>query len=241
MPKVGRLVKESAVKQLSERLAQHPEFLVTAINRLPSLEADSLRQKLCASQAHLVMVKRTLGKRVMDQLNLSAVTELFEGSVGLVLPGEEILPAAKIIVDFIKTHEEQIAVRGAFIDGMLFDKAHVVVLANLPPKPVLLAQVVGTLEAPIADVIFTLERLIGDLIYAADQAAEKKPAPATEPGAPAEGRGGDGSAAGGGSPRPEAKAPEAAPQPPAPTPEAKAPDVTPEQKPTPPPQEGSTP
>jgi len=211
MPKVGRLVKESAVKQLSERLAQRPEFLVTAVNRLSSLEADSLRQKLFTSQAHLIMVKQTLGKRVMDQLNLSAVTELFEGSVGLILPGEEILPAAKIVVDFIKTHEEQIAVRGAFIDGALFDKAHVVQLANLPPKPVLLAQVVATIESPIADVIFTLERLISDLIWAADQAAEKKPAPpapveakapeaapqaapetpkpATEPGAPAESRG----------------------------------------------------
>lgn len=175
MPKVGRLVKESAVTQLSERLAQHPEFLVTTINRLPSVEADSLRQKLFASQARLIMVKRTLGKRVMDQLNLSAVTELFEGSVGLVLPDEEILPAAKIIVDFIKTHEEQIVVRGAFIDGALFDKAHVVQLANLPPKPVLLAQVVATIESPIADVVLTLERLIGDLIWAADQAAEKKP------------------------------------------------------------------
>lgn len=177
MSNVGRLVKESAVKQLSERLAQRPDFLVTAINRLPSVEADSLRQKLFASQAHLIMVKRTLGKRVMDQLNLSAVTELFEGSVGLILPGEEILPAAKIVVDFIKTHEEQIAVRGAFIDGALFDKAHVVQLANLPPKPVLLAQVVATIESPIADVVFTLERLIGDLIWAADQAAEKTPEP----------------------------------------------------------------
>ena len=177
MPNVGRMVKESAVKQLSERLSQRPEFLVTSVNRLSAIEADRLRQKLFASQARLVMIKQTLGKRMMEQLKLSAVAELFEGSVGLVLPGEEILPAAKIIVDFIKTHEEQIAVRGAFIDGMLFDKAYVVVLANLPPKPVLLAQVVGTLEAPIADVIFTLERLIGDLIYAADQAAEKKPAP----------------------------------------------------------------
>src|SRR3989338_8609661 len=120
MSNVGRLVKESAVKQLSERLAQRPEVLVTAINRPPSVEADSLRQKLFTSQAHLIMVKRTLGKRVMDQLNLSAVTELFEGSVGLVLPGEEILPAAKIIIDFIKTHEAQIAVRGAFIEGTFF-------------------------------------------------------------------------------------------------------------------------
>ena len=178
MPNVGRLVKESAVKELSERLSQRREFLVTSVNRLPSVEADSLRQKLFASQARLVLLKRTLGKRVMDQLNLSAVTELFEGSIGLVLPGEEILPAAKTIVDFIKTHEEQIAVRGAFIDGSLYDKAYVVQLANLPPKPVLLAQVVATIESPIADVVFTLERLIGDLIWVADQAAEKKPAPA---------------------------------------------------------------
>jgi len=158
----------------------------------------------------------------MEQHKLSAVTELFEGSVGIVLPGEEILPAAKILVEFIKTREEKLAVRGGFIDGMLLDKQRVEQLASLPPKPVLLAQVVATIEAPIADVIFTLERLIGDLIWAADQAAEKKPATEagtppqagsprevpntvgvrpTEPGTPAEGRGVDGSAAGGGSPR----------------------------------------
>jgi large subunit ribosomal protein L10 len=187
MPSVGRLVKESAVQQLSERLSQRPDFLVTTINRLPSVDADSLRQKLFASQAKLVLVKRTLGKRVMDQLNLSAVTELFEGSVGLILPGEELLPAAKVIVEFIKTHEEQIAVRGGFIDGMVFDAARVEQLASLPPKPVLLAQVVATIESPMADLVFTLERLIGDLIWAAEQAAEKRPAeqpPTTQEGSP---------------------------------------------------------
>lgn len=209
MPNVGRLVKETAVKELSDRLSQRPDFLVASVNRLTAGEADSLRQKLFASQARLVMIKRTLGKRMLDQKNLAAVTELFEGSVGIVLPGEEVLPAAKILVEFTKTREEKLSVLGGFIDGMLLDKTRVEQLASLPPKPMLLVQVVATIESPIADVVFTLERLIGDLIYAADQAAEKKPQatpqaapkPATEPGAPAEGRGGDGSAAGGGSPR----------------------------------------
>ena len=177
MPNIGRLVKETAVKELSDRLSQRPDFLVASVNRLSAGEADSLRQKLFVSQARLVMMKRSLGKRMLEQRNLSAVTELFDGSVGFVLPGEEVLPAAKVLVEFIKTREEKLAVRGGFIDGMLLDKASVEHLASLPPKPVLLAQVVGTIEAPMADVIFTLERLIGDLIYAADQAAEKKPAP----------------------------------------------------------------
>ena len=210
MPNVGRLVKESVVKELSERLSQRPDVLVTTVNRLSSVEADSLRRKLFSSQARLVLVKRTLGKRMMDQLNLSSVTELFEGSVGLILPGEDVLPAAKIIVEFIKTHEEQLAVRGAFIEGVLLDKQRVEELASLPPKPVLLAQVVATIESPMADLIFTVERLIGDLIWATDQAAEKKLLPAAkeeeQAGAPA---------------------PESAP----------APDTAPEQKPTPPQEE----
>ena len=223
MPNVGRLVKESAVKELSERLSQRPDFLVTTMKRLPVAEADRLRQKLSGSQARLVMIKRTLGERMMEQLNLSGVTELFEGSIGLVLPGEDILPAAKIIVEFIKTHEEQLAVRGAFIEGVLLDKQRVEQLASLPPKPMLLAQVVATIESPIADVIFTIERLIGDIAWLVEQAGQSKPA--TEPGAPAVGVGGDGSAA-------AAATPEAAGVPPA------GGDAAPEQKPTPP-QEGT--
>ena len=187
MPNVGRLVKETAVKELSDRLSQRPDFLVASVNRLSAGEADSLRQKLFVSQARLVMIKRTFGKRMLDQRNLAAVAELFEGSVGIVLPGEEILPAAKILVEFIKTREEKLAVRGGFIDGMLLDKTRVEQLASLPPKPMLLAQVVATIESPLADVIFTLERLLGDVMWAAEQAAAQKPAESarpTEPGAP---------------------------------------------------------
>src|SRR3989338_4968975 len=187
MANVGRLVKETAVKELSDRLSQRPDFLVASVDRLTAGEADSLRQKLFASQARLVIIKRSLGKRMLDQKNLAAVTELFQGSVGIVLPGEEIPPAAKILVDFIKTREEKLAVRGGFIDGILLDKTRVEQLASLPPKPMLLAQVVATIESPLADVIFTLERLLGDVMWAAEQAAAQKPAesaPTTEAGTP---------------------------------------------------------
>ena len=114
------------------------------------------------------------------QLKLSGTSEeivkLLEGTVGLVLPGDDVLPAAKTIVDFIKTHEEHLAVQGAFIDGQLLDKSRVEQLASLPPRPVLLAQLLATIESPISQLIFTVEQLIGDVIWVADQAASKKPA-----------------------------------------------------------------
>ena len=180
MANIGRMVKESAVKELSTRLSERSNVLVTTINRLPATEADTLRKKLHGSQARLLIIKRTLGKRALDQLHIAGVTELFEGSVGLVLADDDVLTAAKTIVEFVKAHEDQLAVRGGRVDGMLLDKGRVEQLASLPPKPMLLAQVVVTIESPLADLIFTTERLIGDLIWAADQAAAKKPLPAHE-------------------------------------------------------------
>ena len=178
MASVGRLVKETAVEELTAKLAGRSNFLVTTVNRRSAPTADALRQKLYGSSAHLILVKRTLCHRLMDRLNVAGVTELFEGSVGLVLPGEDVLLAARVIVEFVKTHEEQLAVRGGFIDGMLLDKRRIEELASLPPRPVLLAQVLAAVESTLADVMFTIERLIGDVAWTAEQAATKKPQPA---------------------------------------------------------------
>ena len=115
---------------------------------------------------------------------MAGLKELLEGSIGLVLSGDDVLQTAKLIVEFRKTHEEQLSVRGAVIDGQLLDQSRVEQLAQLPPKPVLLAQVVATIESPIADLIFTIERLIGDIAWIAEQAVAKKPAEAPTPETP---------------------------------------------------------
>ena len=179
MANTGRMVKESIVQELASTLAGRSNFFVTAVSRLPAAEADAFRQKLSTSQARLIMVKRRLGQRAIEPLKLSGLAELLEGSVAFVLPEADVLPTAKLIVDFVKAHEEQVAVRGAVIDGQILDKARVEQLASLPPKPVLLAHVVFTIESPMTDVIFTLEQLIGELAWVTEQAAAKKPAEAT--------------------------------------------------------------
>lgn len=200
MARVGRLIKEAGLEEVSTALSARPNFFVTGVTRLPAPEADAFRKQLGASQARLVVVKRRLGRRAVARLEMAGLTDLLEGSVGLVLAGDDPLAVAKLLVEFRKAHEERLVVRGGVLDGQLLDAARVEELAQLPPKPVLLAQVVMTLEAPLADVIFTLERLIGDVAWLAEQAAAAKPAPATEAGTPPTGGVAEGSAdaAGGG-------------------------------------------
>ena len=182
MAKVGRMVKEGSVQEITAQLSERPNFFIAGINRLTAPNADLLRRQLFGSKARLLVVKRKLGRRAVQGLTLTGLQELLEGSIGLVLAEADLLATAKLLVEFRKTHEEQLTVRGAVIDGQLLDAGRVEQLAQLPPKPVLLAQIVATIEAPIADVIFTLERLIGDIAWLAEQAAAMKPA--TEAGTP---------------------------------------------------------
>lgn len=175
MPSLGRMVKESILEECALELSKRPNFFVTGINRLAAPDADALRQKLHGSQAHLIVINRRLGRRAVEPLKIPGLVELFEGSVGIVLAGGDALPTAKLIVEFRKTHEAQLTVRGGVIDGQLLDQSRVEELASLPPKPMLLAQLVATIESPLADLIMTIERLIGDVAWTAEQAAAKRP------------------------------------------------------------------
>ena len=175
MAKVGRMVKEGMVEELAQQLSAHPNLFVTRISHLSATDADVLRQKLHASRAQWVMVKKRLGLRALQSLKLEGMSQWLDGSVGFVVPEDDVLPVAKLIVEFIKSHENQLEVRGAYVDGQLLDTARVQVLASLPPKPALLAQVVLTLESPLADLIFTIDRLVGDVAWAIEQAAAQPP------------------------------------------------------------------
>ena len=210
MANIGRMVKEALLEEITNELSKRPNFFITTINRLPAAEANTFRQKLFGSRSSLLMINRRLGRRATSSLSLDGLQELLEGSVGLVLSGDDVLSTAKLIMEFRKTHEEQISVSGAVIDGQLLNRHGVEQLANLPPRPVLLAEVVVTIESPMADVIMTVERLLGEIAWLAEQAAARQPAAGSaEPPAPQE------DAA---TPTPEASAPQES-SPPA-TPEA---------------------
>lgn len=175
MAKVGRLIKESMVEELTTELSQRQNFFVAGVGRLSAVEADTLRKRLHGVQARVLMVKRTLGRQGLMALKLNDLESLLQGSVALVIPGEDLVPAAKLLADFAKVDEDKLVVRGGFVEGQLLDKRRFTELANLPSRPQLLAELIGSLESPMTDVVMTIERLVGELAWVIEEAAKTKP------------------------------------------------------------------
>ncbi len=179
MAKIGRMMKDSMVQELASGLDENSNLIVTSVRRLSPADSDVLRQKLFSAKARLRIFKATLGKRVLNGIKvdgLSALGDIKGGSLGFVIADEDALPAAKHLIDFLKDHVDHFSIQGGLVEGQVFDKKNIEAFAALPPKAMLLAQVVITIESPIADVAYTVERLIGDVCWVVEQLAEKKPA-----------------------------------------------------------------
>ncbi len=176
MAKVGRLVKEYMLQELTETLRERSNFLVTSLGRIEAVELDTLRKQLRTMQARVFMTKRTLGLRGTSGLSLAELPALFEGSIALVFPGEDIIPAAKLLVDFAKSNQDKLFVRGGFVEGQLLNSKCVEELAALPGRTQLLAQVVAALEAPATELIFVLEQAIGEVAWVLEEASKTVPA-----------------------------------------------------------------
>lgn len=176
MAKVGRLVKELAVRELATALSERQDFFVTAVGNLQAVEADALRKRLQGAHSRLFMAKRTFSLRSLSELKLDSLQELLAGSVAFVLPGEEVAQVAKLIVEFAKAHGGKLIIRGGWVDGQRLDSKRVEELASLPPKPTLMAHVIGSLEAPITSLIFGIEGLLSELVWVLEAAAKKREA-----------------------------------------------------------------
>ena len=85
------------------------------------------------------------------------------------------MDAPKILSDYAKENN-QFQVKAGFIDGGAVDAASIGELAQLPPKEVLLAQVLGGFNAPIQGFANVLNGTIRGLVIALNAIAEKQSA-----------------------------------------------------------------
>ena len=184
MAKVGRLVKDIMVQELTDALKERQSFFVASLGALSANEADALRKRLRTSKARMLRIKRTLGLQGLSVLRMEEAKPLFEGSIAFVFPGEDLIPAAKLLADFAKQNEEKLQIRGGLVEGQVLDRARFEELANLPPKLQLIAQVIGVLESPVANLVWTLESVLGEVAWVLEEAS--KTAEPVEPVKPVE-------------------------------------------------------
>ncbi|HEV3408763.1 MAG TPA: 50S ribosomal protein L10 [Chthoniobacterales bacterium] len=169
--------KTDIVSDLSEKLNRSPFMLVTDYQRMKVDQFGELRNRLYPAGAEIRVVKNTFLKRAMADSGLPDVGEKLTGQTAVVLGEADVAPVAKILKSFA-TEFKVAALKLGIVDKKELSTADVEALAELPPREVLLAQLLGLLLLPATQLARLLNEPGASLARLLNAKAEKEGKPA---------------------------------------------------------------
>lgn len=141
--------KKQMVAELTEKLKAAKAGVVVEYKGITVAQDTALRKSFREAGVEYSVVKNTLLRFAAQEAGLEGITGALEGTTAIALSNEELTAPAKIFCDFAKD-KEGIRAKVGFVEGDILDEAGVEALAKIPSKEILVATVLGTLNAPIA-------------------------------------------------------------------------------------------
>ncbi|MDQ6950978.1 MAG: 50S ribosomal protein L10 [Mariprofundales bacterium] len=154
---MNRTEKHKVVESLHAAWLDSSSGVVAQYRGLSVGQSEELRGELHQAGVSIQVVKNTLARRAAEDTALAAAKPLFSGPVVIAF-GNDAVAIAKAMSDFAKKHKA-LEIQGGVLDGKLVDIAQVTALAKLPSREVLLAKMLGSMQAPITGFVRTLSEV----------------------------------------------------------------------------------
>jgi large subunit ribosomal protein L10 len=164
---MNRTEKQTAVDALTAKLAGARAIYVTDYQGLTVGRVTDLRRRLHQAGVEYVVVKNTLALRALTAAAVSGLDPHITGPTAFALSHGDGAAAAKVLTDFAKEFEKP-ALKAAILDGRAVSPDQVKRLAALPGREVLLAQLAGTMQAPLAGFVGVLSGLLSNFVGAVE-------------------------------------------------------------------------
>lgn len=173
MKKIGLLFKETSRNRIKDSLKESNAVFIVKYSGLSGPDLNSLRKNLRGTKATFFVIKNSVARLAFRDAGLESVIKSVEGPCGLVFAAEEPVGASKVLCSFVKEHE-QLKLEGGLLKDKVLQKNDIESMALLPSREVLRAQVVMTLNSPIAGLAIALNQIVAKFVYCLDQIKQKK-------------------------------------------------------------------
>lgn len=161
--------KVKEVEELKERLSQAAVVIATGFTTLDGATMTDFRQQLRAKGIEYKVIKNTLAAIAADEIGMTGLKPLIQGPTGIALGFADPVDAIKALDTYVKTARNAMTVRGAVLGGQAYKPEELTRLISLPPKNVLMSQLLGQMQAPMTNLVVTLNGPITNLVYTLDQ------------------------------------------------------------------------
>lgn len=174
LPKENTLnQKREVVEGISGRI-KAAKALVFADYRGLTVEQDTeLRSALRKAGVDYKVVKNTLTRLAANENGLEGLDTYLNGPTAMASSDTDPVAPAKVLSEYAKKYDK-LELKVGVVEGKIIDPSGIKALAELPPREVLIARVLGGFNAPLSGLVTVLNGNIRGLAVALNAIAEQK-------------------------------------------------------------------
>ncbi len=165
--------KQTVVAEIADKLKRSQSAILIDYRGLTVEEVTNLRNIFRAKNVDYQVLKNTMIVRAAREAGIEGLDPYLNGPTAVAFGMDDAVVPAKIITDFIKSVKKT-EIKAGVVSGKVVDAQGVQALADLPPKEVLIAKMLGSMNAPISSFVGVLSNTIRSLMYTLNAISEKK-------------------------------------------------------------------
>ena len=151
--------KKAVVEALADKLGRAASGVLVKYEGITVEDDTKLRKALREAGVEYAVIKNTLIGKACEKVGFEALKPNLEGMNALAISFDDPIAPAKILKEYadkIETFE----IRGGILEGAVVDAATVNELATIPPKEVLIAKLLGSMQSPLYKFAYVLQAII---------------------------------------------------------------------------------
>jgi large subunit ribosomal protein L10 len=160
---ISKEKKQQLVKSYAEEFSRSQAVFLTDYRGLPVAELNRLRNKMREAGSGYHVVKNRLVKLALREAGLPVPEELLQGPTAIGFCYEDAVTPAKVLTEYTK-ESKVLTIKGGILGERVIDVQAISSLADLPPRDVLLAQVLSGVQSPIAGLVNVLSGTLRSLV-----------------------------------------------------------------------------
>ena len=147
--------KAKTIEELSKKLAKSPVSILTDYRGLTVAEMSQLRKQLRQAGVRYEVAKNTLARYAAQQAGIRALDSYLAGPTAIAFGAADVSEPAKLLIEY-ERGSRVFKIKGGLLGTRVLSAEDVKTLAALPPREVLVAKVLGGMNAPIASLVGVL-------------------------------------------------------------------------------------
>ena len=167
--------KAEVIKDTVERVGKATGLYLASFQGLTVDQANTLRSEFFKIGVDYKVVKNTLLKLALDEVGgYDEVLPYLVGQTGIVVAYEDPVQPARVLEKFVKDTKDAVQVKACVIEHQVFDGSRLAEVAALPTREDLIANIIGSLSAPVQGIVGSINAVMSNIVYALDAIEKQK-------------------------------------------------------------------